>query len=349
MDIKKIRITLVLIFTTNIVNAFAIKVTFNPLANRLHLLDQISKSLPDFFCIPEYEKSLGKFFNNCEVLHRYQNLRKRRQLLPLVFIQNVLHDNLFAPHPKSITDEIFNAFFMFNMSDNAIDNLEQIIGTEDVNILKNVLDFYVPVFTLLEGDYALTMRYNERILQSSINQRSINEYLKKISLFYNTKIFNLRSITLLWSPSSHSICGRIYGEHLMLIVPNKKISNPQEISLLQSILIREATRYISGIVAEELKKNRSSVFLQHISQALPKNERYLFVLEEPIALAVQMLFIKQYFKDSYDEGVKHFNTPLALRILPLLEEYIAKTRSIDEDFIKKCAKFFNASDVNYLH
>jgi hypothetical protein len=315
------------------------KLQYNELANNFHILDQISKSFPVFFEIPAYQQELNKNFQNTELLDKYRKLRIKYQTIPSVFIEQSKTDSeiIFAPSPDEVEDPILDAFFTSSNLDDAINSLSNLLSLDEINLLRTTFQYYSEIFQQINEDNQPGIIHNVKIINEHINQIAIDKHCSDAKAFYQSSLKNLKSILLIWCPESAAFSGNAYGNHLIIRTSHKKIDD-NIVKLLVSVIAHEATHLISANASYKQKQKLSQHFL--IRSDISKIPHVFYAIEEPLALAFQMLFVETNYPEIFEDQY-WLNLQWARKILPLVKDYIASRKTIDTNFITICSDEYN--------
>jgi hypothetical protein len=344
MKLKRLKkYIFVIIFTTfsvyGTVFAENLKLNFNGVANNFHILDQISESLPDFFIMPEYKAEFKGKFDDEKILSKYRSIRKKYQTIPKAFQHNTNSEDLFAPNPDELNDPIFDAFFTSYTISDALNKLKTLLTKDEIIFLANLFDKYNPVFEKINQENKHGIKYNLDLLNSNMDDAKITLHMNHIRAFYQSPNKSLKSVLLLWSPSTTGFGGQAYGEHLIIRTSSKKIPDEETAKMLVSVIVHEATHHISANAPYNQKRKLSKVFLSKSNiDTLP---HYLFAIEEPLVMATQMLFVETNYPEIYAKNQDWFNHPMAIKIFPIVKDYISGKKSLDNVFIENFAILFN--------
>lgn len=318
--------------------------TFNRLANNFHILDQISGSLPEFYLLPEYKDALEHEFSDKELLSKYREVRKRHQTAPDALTIGVSNGNLFAPTPQELIDPILDAFLTSESVDQALGKLDQVLTKEESDIISQVFKRYQPVFENLEMSNTSAMEHNLNLLNTNIDDEKIDLHLTSTRSFYNSPPKRFTTVLLLWSPLDTGFSGCAYRDHLIVRTSGNKIPNTDIVKMLVSVIVHEAVHHASAYAATEQKLYLSEIFQNKSNiKNLP---HFLYAIEEPLVLAIQMVFLKNTYPEIFERNSGWFTEPTAIKIFPLVEEYFGTKKIIDAEFMEKCAMVIAKSRQN---
>lgn len=317
----------------------------NVLANNFHILDQVSESLPEFFRLPIYkDKLFDQFKEHREMLVAYRKMRGNHQNIPSFFnMHQPNSQNLFPPNPKEFKDPIFDAFVTSKTISQAYKKLKKILLKEELTLIKTVFLKCEKIFQDIDHQNSIEngLNLNSDILNKNLDSKVVSAHLKKLRAFYQCKNNHLKSITLLWAPTDKtSFTGATYGDHLVIRCSSSEINDPSTTRIAASIIVHEASHHISSNSPEDQKKKLSEAFLSK-TEIKEKLKHPLFLLEEPIVLATHMIFYKTAWPDHFRLEQKAWNCPLALKLLPLIENYIENNRPLDENLALQAALLYN--------
>jgi hypothetical protein len=312
-----------------------ITLKFNRLANNFHILDQISESLPEFYLLPEYKDALKHEFLDKELLGKYREIRKKHQIAPDALTIAFSNGNLFAPNPQELIDPILDAFFTSESIDQALSKLVQILTEEEISIISQAFKKYEPIFKRLEMTDTSAMTHNLNLLNANIDNDKIDSHLISIRSFYNAPPKDFTTVLLLWYPLSTGFTGCAYRDHLIIRTSGKEIPDSDIVKMLVSVIVHEATHHASSYASTEQKLRLSEIFQSKIDiKNLP---HFLNAIEEPLVLALQMVFLKNSYPEIFERNPDWFNEPMAIKIFPLVEKYFNAKQVIDAEFIETCA------------
>ena len=316
------------------------QLSYSPLADRFHWLDQVSKSTLNFFQLPDYRSKSEAAWdldeNDLSYLDRYRMIRKKYQ--NEATIEESLSNCLFAPDPATIFDPIADAFYSSHSLEDALTQLSTQLFSEELLFLEQ---FFLHFESRLEK--ILLFKRNDlsktlEILNAYLSTSEVCEHLQMMQKFYNARAEPIKSVLLFSAPERH-ISGASYGHHLHLRIPSTFILSGEEHTdlLLSSILVHEATHHISGCAPKKQKEFFSKIFFEICGEleGIP-----LLSLEEPLIVATQMYFIKTYHPDKYDIAQSWFFFPLAKKYFDVFERYLSTGQSIDAEFIEDCGKIY---------
>ncbi len=310
---------------------------YNELANNFHILDQISKSLPVFFEIPAYQQELKQKFQNTELLDEYKKLRIKYQTIPSVFLnQSADAEIIFAPSPDELKDPILDAFFINSNLDDAINSLTNLLSPDEIILLRVTFQYYSEVFKQINENNQPNIMHNVKIINKNINQIAMDKYCSDVKAFYQSSPKKLKSMLLIWCPESAGLSGNAYGNYLIIRTSNKKIDDTIA-KFLVSVIAHEATHYISANASCEQKQKLSQTFLNRTDMS--KIPHALLAIEEPLAMALQMLFVEINYPEIFND--QYFNLQSARKILPIVKDYIASRKTIDTNFVTICSDEYN--------
>ena len=312
------------------------------LAQKLYTLDQLSESLPSFFSLPEYQKKIPLTLSQKKLLEEYRRVRKAHQKLPPHFATPALegdsqscHRQLFAPHPASLQDPILEAFFMRGRLEEALMQLEGIVGEEASAVLKETFDQFEPLFhRLYESSFPIMKANVERIL--NVMQRAqIDQHLQKLRHFYQADARAFKSVQLIWRPDTKAMSAQCYGDHLILLLPAILLEDPNAIEFIVSVLVHEATHHISGLSLDAQKSALSKAFLDKVVSS--SSDHVLMLLEEPLVQATQLVFIEENYPALYGAATSWLLKGPVAAFYPLVKFYLAQGKKLDEAFITRLA------------
>jgi len=309
--------------------------TFNRLANNFHILDQISESLPEFYLLAEYKDALDHKFSDKELLGKYRETRKRHQTAPDALTIGASNGNLFAPNPQELIDPILDAFFTSESVDQALSKLDQVLTKEEISIILQVFKKCQPIFERLEMADTSAMTHNLNLLNANINDNEIEPHLILTRSFYNSPTKYFTTVLLLWSPLSTGFTGCAYRDHLIVRTSGNEIPDSDIVKMLVSVIVHEATHHASAYASTEQKLRLSAIF--ESKSDIKSVPHFLYAIEEPLVLAIQMVFLKNTYPEIFERNRDWFNDPMAIKIFPLVEKYFSAKQVIDAEFMEKCA------------
>jgi hypothetical protein len=306
-----------------------LKLHYSPLADCFQWLDQTSKTTPRFFQMPEYRTAwisrFGESEEDIQYFENYQQVRKKYQEIPSM-------EGFFAPDPERVIDPIADAFYSSDSLENALDKLTTTLIPLDLSQLKECFSYFEPRLEVISTENSKTFDEMLKILNSCLSALYIEEHLKTMCAFYNATCKPLKS-ALVFSAPEGVLGGNCYGHHISLKLPADHTFNEEEIAILSTILVHEATHHISGSTNKEQKRLLSDSYGKAMSE-IPMMD-----LEEPLVIASQMYFIKKYYPQIYEVAASWFFFPLAEAYFPLLEGYLEANRVIDQEFIQQAKRF----------
>jgi hypothetical protein len=339
---RKIYLSLFLYLITTINQMLALQLSYRPLADHFHSIDQLSESIPDFFLIRDYKTAWQKQFGitkkDQEYLNRYQAIRKKYQLSGF-FDQSQPNqcNGLFAPHPADVPDPIADAFYCSDTVQQALDQLSNTISHDEREIIRSVFDYFNEKLTIFnehnqERLYSILNYFNRELINTKATT-----YLKRTELFYHAQPQAFKSILLLSRPQGGGFNGTCYGDHLQIILPIETcpINNSELMSFFVSVIVHEATHHISAYAPLQQKQELTKLFLLHTKYVYFLH--FLYAVEEPLVMAHQMYFMKHAYPDLYKKDSPWFDQPLAKRYFIILETYYEHQKAIDAEFIINCA------------
>ena len=74
---------------------------------------------------------------------------------------------------------------------------------------------------------------------------------------------------------------------------------------------------------------------------------FLYAIEEPLVLAIQMVFLKNNYFEIFQRNLNWFNDPMAIKIFPLVEQYFSTKQAIDYEFMEKCVMSLAQSSQSF--
>jgi hypothetical protein len=343
---------IIVLFSLNWIHADDLRLTYSPIANKFHLMDQVSESMTDFFLIPEYKSSwietYGLSDEDQAFLGQYQQLRKKYQnpnLLTPTFVGK--KSGLFAPHPEEVQDVIADSFYTSEALEEAFQKISSHLTQEEVQLIKNFFDHFSEKINKMQEFTPSSLEKILTYFNEQLDGKQASQHLANIALFYQSASRNFKSIrVLLASANGNSFNGRCCGDHLQIIIPIDRlpIENEELMKYLTSVIVHEAIHHVSGTASHEQKQKLTSHFIGKVGSI--GDMHFLNVIEEPLVMASQMLFMKNAYPEVYSKDAPWFNHPLASKYLSLLEVYIDKGKSIDTNFIENCANFYTERNYN---
>ena len=158
--------------------------------------------------------------------------------------------------------------------------------------------------------------------------------------FYQSAPKKPASALLVCSPEAKAFAGQSYGKHLVLRMPAQKIQRTEIVKMLVSVIVHEATHFISAHAACVQKEALSDIFLSQVN--IKTLSHPLLAVEEPLVMATQMLFLESSDPETYKKNQDWFNHPMAIKLLPMVKEYVEKGQPLDTPFMERAAVLFNA-------
>lgn len=321
--------------------ASELSVRFNLAATTLHVMDNISDSIPTFFNDSDYSsfwlKNSGSKAYKDEYLgplSTFRKIRNKYQKLPSSFDGEMsINNGIFSPDPAEIMDPIMDIFCKSKTTAESLNQLSAILTPDELLFFETTFHSFNEKVKKEIGELKNFNELANSICVTLEKTRAIH-HLNQIRSFYCSASKPLKSINLMWTPGNCS--GICYGNNIIVRVPLRLLQNTGDshfniVSMLSSIIVHELTHHISGNMPASKKQELTQIFLKY-SPTVNK-PHFLLFLEEPLVMASQMLFIKRNF----DVTKSWFNDYLAKAHLPLLEDYINNNKPLDIEFIKKCA------------
>ncbi len=309
--------------------------TFNRLANNFHILDQVSEGMPEFYLLPEYKQVLEHEITDKEVLAKFREVRKKYQTAPLALTTGASNGNLFAPNAAELVDPIVDAFFTSNDLPQALDKLSAILTVDELSVLEKTFTKYEPVFKRLEMCDGSTIIHNLNLLNATIDAAKVAAHLALARTFYNSSPAPFKTVMLFWSPQPDMVTGFAYGDHLLIRAPRSEMSEDDILKFTISVIVHEAIHHVSAYASTEQKIRLSAIIAEQVDiKDLP---HFLYALEEPLVLAIQMLFLQNNYPIEFARNRdKWISDPMVANLLSLVKQYFDAKRSIDEEFMQGC-------------
>ncbi len=283
-------------------------------------------------CNPEYRADWERRFgvigdDDAKRFATYKELRKRTYAYPSE--EKDPHTNasgLFAPNKPA--DRVAEAFYGASTMDEGFARVSKVVGPEDVATLRAFYAAYEPRMRVIL-DESRGLAATARQLSSSLSGTKTEAFFEKMLRFYGvTRAGWFEALVLYW-PSGPNVTAHQRGSFLLL----KGTAEPE-------IVVHELAHWVSSQRATAEKRALSTRFLGRCDPT--EGVRVEKILEEPLAVAQQKVFLRQIAPERFDENAGWYSSdawisPLAKAIFERVQNAYDRGETLDASLVDGAA------------
>lgn len=323
---------------------FSINVMYRETANVFTVMDQVSEWKKDF-CKVAYKNYWKEKYplskEDQSYFARYKKLREKYFVNPESNVADVTKakSGLFVEAESLTEDPLARVFYSSETLEEAFTKLSGILTPDEVKFLQ---EFYLH----FEKKYQPILEESKKLVKIAkdfsvpMQDQKLVSYLKKIALFYQSKLGENYTVLYVWMPLGKEANAFPAGDFLILQchpdIPREKIPG-------SDVIVHEIIHTISARQSLEQKQIMTKVFLEKFKGA-GKVEK-LKILEEPLAVVWgQALYLKKFNPSLYkQENYKMiwYNHPwvrvYAQLLAPLMEEVYQSGETINAGLVETMA------------
>ncbi|MBY0462263.1 MAG: hypothetical protein K2Q34_03675 [Alphaproteobacteria bacterium] len=314
-----------------------IKIVYREPANIFNLMDNVSLWYKDF-CKKEYntywKEKIGLTQKDQDIFRKYKKLRQKYYGHDAKKSKD--SEVLFTSIEGLGSDHIGQVFYGAETMEEAYSKLSNFMTENEIKFLR---EFYAH----FEKRYASILEESKKLVvpikafTSHLNDKKLDEYLRKITHFFNASLGKQYTVLYTWFPLKDESSAFPEGEFVVMqCAPDisvDRMPGPDIVlySLIHNILAHQSL---------EQKQHLSEVFLKKF-KGLGKIER-LKIMQEPLAVVFgQILYLKKFNPVLYQNQKYYMNwynhvwvNVLAKLLAPLLEEAYDKGEIISSTLVE---------------
>lgn len=323
---------------------FSINVVYKEPANIFTVMDQVSEWNKDF-CKTVYKNYWkGKYpFSKADQNYfaRYKKLREKYFINADSNIKDVTKakSGLFVEAESLTEDPLAKVFYSSETLTEAFNKLSGVLTPEEIKFLQEFYQHF-------EKKYQSILEESKKLIKvakdssAPMQDRKLVVYLKKIALFYQSKLGENYTVLYVWAPLGKETFAFPAGDFLIMQchpnTPAENVPGPD-------VIVHEIIHTISARQPLEQKQELTKVFLEKFKGA-GKVER-LKILEEPLAVVWgQVLYLKKFNPALYEQEnyrMIWYNHPwvrvYAQLLTPLMEEVYQSGETINAGLMETMA------------
>lgn len=316
-----------------------LQVEYRDLANKFHILDNITWSIPTYFVNVHYSHMWDMYFGTTQedekYFEQYRTVRIKYQKELFHFFDDLnasKKSGYFSPLPSDIPDPIADAFYCSETLTEALALLQNTIASEDIKQIRTIFELFEKKISLMLVHDQYKFSQMIALINHELQKPEIAKNLIEIASFFKAPIKPFKSMHVFWAPENSHSLGYCYGDHLYIFIPHEYIYiSKVNVTQFVTALIRGLTHRISSYAGPGQKQHLTSIFLKHKGKA--NSTEILEILEESLAIANYMRFLKSTYPDLYKKHIGYRAYP-SEECIQLLEFYVTQKRSIDGYFVK---------------
>ena len=285
-----------------------------------------------------------------QIFWESEGLQQPNDLKHLESIRKI-RNKYFHPKPSIFIhydeseDPIAEAFYNAPNLQSAINKLEEILPKTDAKELISALIYFEPKVRKYTNDNTIIRNALNDILQ----RKDINDFYKKVSIFYNCKIVtpNKLKIHAVSLPPNKNISAFILNNTIIVSLPTSATQiNEKMLAEFSSIIAHELMHFHSMNTPKKIQIEHEKSLIQLVHYDLKNQENYNLLIEEPLAVILgQKIFMKKFFPKHYNVYENVYSDPwvriMSFLLEPLVAAYIEQTLPIDYKFIEAYASLSN--------
>lgn len=310
----------------------AFEVAYREPADVFEIVDNVSRWLPEKN-EPEYRdawdaRGLGAPGDDA-LFAAYARVRSRS------YPPEAEGDVLVLGHAKA-PDRFAEAFYRATTLEAAYAELATFLPRDDVAVVRRVHDTLRPrLAPLLEESRAYASLASR--LEARLRDPAVSRFAAKLRAFHGATDTSPLTVLLVWWPDVESTRGAKRGS--FVLVRAHPVAHAKE-AVEPAVPIHELAHDVASHAPDAAKRARAATFLAGCPR--PPGVRAVALLEEPLAVAEQKVFVRDVAPDEVDFSRSWYGDPWVSTFAKLLYAPVARAldegRALDETAMRRAAR-----------